>query len=149
MTTAFRVISWSRSRRVRCGTSVTVPGGCASSRTSARCGPAATAGWRRLGIGAVLEQGGGDGADRQGGHDQDGVPGDRGVEPDLGLVQPEVVLAELEVLLDGPPEPGGADQQAQAHGRALGDEAVVVRELAGPQVAADQQVMARGGGAGP
>src|ERR1035437_2987843 len=41
-----------------------------------------------LGVGAVAEQGGGDGADREGGHHQDGVPGDRGIQPDLGLVQP-------------------------------------------------------------
>jgi hypothetical protein len=45
-------------------------------------------GWRGcLGIGAVPQLGGGDGADRQGGHDQDDVPQDRGVEPDLALVQ--------------------------------------------------------------
>ena len=63
----------------------------------------------RLGISTVLEQGGGDGADRQRGHHQDGVPADRGVKPDLGLVQPEVVLAELEVLSGRPAQPGGAD----------------------------------------
>jgi len=35
--------------------------------------------WRwRLGAGAAAQQGGGDGADGQGGHDQHGVPGDRG-----------------------------------------------------------------------
>jgi hypothetical protein len=59
-------------------------------------------GWRRLiwpygfgclGIGAVAEQRGGDRADGQGGHDQHGVPGDRGVEPDLGLIEPEAALA--------------------------------------------------------
>ena len=63
-----------------------------------------------LGTGAVPEQGGGDGADCQGGHDQDGVPGDRGVQADLGLVQPEAVLAELEIFFNGPAQPGGADQ---------------------------------------
>ena len=53
--------------------------------------------WRRcLGIGAVAQLGGGDGADGQGDRDQHGVPGDRGVEADLGLIQPETVLAELE-----------------------------------------------------
>src|SRR4029450_10006959 len=58
--------------------------------------------WRWcLSAGAVAQEGGGDGADGQGGHDQHGVPGDRGVEADLGLVQPEAALAELEVLLDG------------------------------------------------
>jgi hypothetical protein len=49
-----------------------------------------------------LEHWGGDGADRQGGHDQHGVPDDRGVEADLGLVQPEAVFAELESLLRRP-----------------------------------------------
>jgi hypothetical protein len=47
---------------------------------------------RCLGVGAAAEQGGGDGVDGQGAHDQHGVPGDRGVEPDLGLVEPEAVL---------------------------------------------------------
>ena len=42
-----------------------------------------------------LQLGGGDGADRQGGHDQHGVARDRGVEPGLALVQAEAVLAEL------------------------------------------------------
>jgi hypothetical protein len=64
-------------------------------------------GWRRLlgmhrhgrlGAGPVLEVRGGDGADRQGGHDQDGVPQDRMVEADLRLIEAEPVLAELEVL---------------------------------------------------
>ena len=53
---------------------------------------------RRLGIGAVFQQGGGNGADRQGGHDQHDMTGDRGIEPDLALVQAEAVLAELEIL---------------------------------------------------
>ena len=46
-----------------------------------------------LGVGAAAEQGGGDGADGQGGHDQHGVPGDGGVEADLGLVSPVSALA--------------------------------------------------------
>ena len=49
------------------------------------------------------ELGGGDGADREGGHDQHGVPQDRGVGPGLALVQAEGVLAELEALLNRPP----------------------------------------------
>ena len=57
---------------------------------------------RCLGIGAVAEQGGGDGADRQGGHDQHGVAGDRGVEPGLALVQAEAVLPELEIFFSRP-----------------------------------------------
>ena len=35
-----------------------------------------------------------DGSDGQGGHHQHGVQGDGGVEPDLGFVQPEAVLAQ-------------------------------------------------------
>ena len=42
---------------------------------------------------------GGDDADGERGHDQHGVPGDRGMRPDLGLVEAEVVLAELKALL--------------------------------------------------
>jgi len=57
----------------------------------------------RLGVGAVFEAGGHDGADREGGHDQHGVPLYRGVQPGLALVQAEAVLAELEVLLSTPP----------------------------------------------
>jgi hypothetical protein len=49
--------------------------------------------WRWcLGAGAVAQEGGGDGADGQGGHDQHGVPGDRGVEADLGLAGPKQPL---------------------------------------------------------
>ena len=35
--------------------------------------------------------------------DEHGVAGDRVEEPDLGLVQPELALAELEFLLSRPP----------------------------------------------
>ena len=59
-------------------------------------------GWR-LGVGALPQRGGGDGADGQGRHDQHGVPGDRGVEPDLGLVEAEAVLAEAEFFFSQPP----------------------------------------------
>ena len=38
------------------------------------------------------------------------MAGDRGVEADLGLVQPETVLAELEIFLCRPAQPGGADR---------------------------------------
>ena len=58
---------------------------------------------RRPGISAVAQQGCGDGADGQGGHDQHGVPGDRGVEPGLALVQPEAALPRSEVLFNQPP----------------------------------------------
>jgi hypothetical protein len=50
-----------------------------------------------------MQQSGGDGADREGGAGQHGVAGDRVEEPDLGLVQPELPLAELEFLLSRPP----------------------------------------------
>ena len=56
----------------------------------------------RLGAGAAAEQGGGDGADGQGGHDQHGVPGDRGVEPCLALVEREAVLSGLEIFFSRP-----------------------------------------------
>ena len=59
-------------------------------------------GWRCLGAGAVAQQGGGDGAGGQGGHDQHGVAGDRGVEADLGLVEAEAVLAKLERFFNQP-----------------------------------------------
>ena len=52
----------------------------------------------RPGVGAVAQQGSGDGADGQGGHDQHGVAGDRMVEADLRLVEAEAVLAELEIF---------------------------------------------------
>ena len=44
------------------------------------------------GVGAAAQQGGGDDADGQGGHDQHGVPGDRGEQPDLGPIEPEAAL---------------------------------------------------------
>jgi hypothetical protein len=62
-------------------------------------------GRRGLGIGAVPELGGGDGADGQGGHDQHGVTLDRDIEAGLALVQAEAVLPEPEVLLDAPGAP--------------------------------------------
>ena len=104
---------------------------------------------RCLGIGAVLEQGGGDGADGQGGHDQHGVPGDRGVEPDLGLIEAEAVLAGPESFFHRPAQPGRADQPGQGQRLAFGHEAVVKGQLAGLEVAADQQVVLRGGGGQP
>lgn len=50
-------------------------------------------------VGVVAHSGGGDGADGQGRHDQHRVPGDRGIEADLGLVKAEAALAELEIFL--------------------------------------------------
>ena len=56
-----------------------------------------------LGTGAAAEQGGGDGADREGGHDQHDVAQDRGVEPRLALVQAEAVFPEFEIFFSRPP----------------------------------------------
>src|SRR5215470_17243899 len=73
--------------------------------------PVVWPGWRRCrGAGAASELGGGDRADRQGGHDQHGMAQDRGVEPRLALVQPEAVLAELEALLRWPAQSRCPDQ---------------------------------------
>ncbi len=66
--------------------------------------------FRCLGTGAVARQGGGHGADRQCGHYQHGVAGDRVIEADLGLVEAEAVLAEFEIFL-------GASQKAEAVSR--------------------------------
>jgi hypothetical protein len=63
-----------------------------------------------MGAGAAAEPGGGDGADGQGGRDQHGVPGDRGVGADLGLVEPGAVLSELGIFFGGPAQPGRADR---------------------------------------
>src|SRR6266851_6299216 len=77
------------------------------------------------------------------------MAGDRGVKADLGLVQPETVLAELEIFLYWPAQPGGADQPGQGEHLALGHVAVVEGQLTGREVAADQQVMPRGCGGQP
>jgi len=69
-----------------------------------------------LGIGAVFEQGGCDGADCEGGHDQHGVPGDRGVEPDLGLIQPEAVLAGPETFFYGQRSPAARISRVRVSG---------------------------------
>ena len=59
--------------------------------------------WGRcLGVGAVAHEGGGDGADGEGGHDEHGVAGDRGVEPGLALVEAEAVLAEFKIFFSRP-----------------------------------------------
>ena len=55
---------------------------------------------RCLGVGAVTQQRGGDGADGQGGHHQHGVAGDRGVQPGLALVEAEAVLEVGDTLQD-------------------------------------------------
>ena len=74
---------------------------------------------------------------------------DRGVEPGLALVQAEAVLPEPEILLHRPAQPCCPDQPRLGQQLALGHVAVVKGQLAGLQVAADQQVMARRGGGDP
>jgi hypothetical protein len=109
--------------------------------------------WERWGwcggAGAAAAQGGRDGTDGQGGHDQDGVPGDRGVEADLGLVEPETALPELEIFFGRPSQPGRADGPGRGGRLAFGQVAVVKGQLASGQAAADQQVVPRRGGAQP
>src|SRR6185437_13360316 len=70
-------------------------------------------------------------------------------EPDLGLIEPGVVLAELEALFDWPSEPGRGDQAFEGDGLAGGNVAVVMGALAGGQVTADQQPVPRAGGGDP
>ena len=106
-------------------------------------------GRRSLAVGAFPQLGGGDRADREGGHDQHEVPQDRGVEPGLALVQAEAALGELEALLDRPAQPGRPDQPGLGRHLPLGHEAVVKRQLTGLQVTADQQAAPRRGGAEP
>src|SRR5689334_11594149 len=65
---------------------------------------------RGLGAGAVPEQGGGDGADRQRGHDQHQVAGDRAVQACLALVEAEAVLAKFEIFFYWPSQSCGTDQ---------------------------------------
>ncbi len=106
--------------------------------------------WRRsLGIGSVPQLRGGHGADGQGGHDQHDVALDRAVQPGLALVQAKAVLPELEVFFCRPSQAGGPDQPRFRQRLAFGDMAVAKGQLAGLQVAAHQQVMARRGGSDP
>ena len=74
-----------------------------------RCGVRA-GGWRGLGAGAVPEHRGGDGADRESGHDQHDVPKDRGIETGLALVQAEAAFAQFEALLHRPAKSCCPDQ---------------------------------------
>lgn len=93
--------------------------------------------------------GGGDGADREGGHRQHDVTQERGVEPDLGVVEPEVVLAELEILFHRPAQtrdPHQGHQRDRATGR---DITVVICHLAADQVFTDEQVVVGADGADP
>src|SRR6266487_952244 len=106
---------------------------------------------RRCGAG-VPQAGGGNGADRQGGHDQCQVPHDRAVEADLGVVVAELVLPELVIFPGGPPAAADFNQDREAGRAAFGHEAPEEVDAGGvAQVAADQQVTAAvpGGDPGP
>ena len=61
--------------------------------------------------------GGGGGADGECGHGQHGVAQQSGVATDLGLVEPEVILAELEVLLHWPAQQATATRTASVVAR--------------------------------
>ena len=77
------------------------------------------------------------------------VPGDRGVQADLGLTEAEAVLAEFEIFFAGPAQPGCAARPGWRRRLAAGQVAVVKGELTGLEVAADQQVVPPGGGGQP
>jgi len=95
--------------------------------------------WRGEGVGAVVGVGGGGRADGEGGEDQDQVPVDGGVKAELGVVEPEMVLAELVVFLHGPAASGDGDQGGQGGGLAVGDVGVEVGQLGGfGEAAADE-----------
>jgi hypothetical protein len=66
---------------------------------------------------------------------------DRGIEADLGLVEPEAALAEPEIFLGRPAQPGGADQPGRRPCLPFGHVAVAVSQLTGGEMAADQQLM--------
>jgi hypothetical protein len=71
------------------------------------------------------------------------VADDRGVEPDLGLIQAEAVLPELEIFFYRPSQPGCPDQAGLGKQLSFWDVAVMKGQLASLEVAADEQVMAR------
>jgi hypothetical protein len=78
------------------------------------------------------------------------VPHDRRVEAGLGLVEAELVLAELVVFLHGPTAAAHRDQHTEGGRGVLGNEAEEVRRLGGlGEAAADQQEMVRAGGGQP
>ncbi len=55
------------------------------------------------GVGAAAQEGGSDDADGQGSDGQHGVPGDRGEQPDLGLIEPEAAFPRSEIFFNRPP----------------------------------------------
>ena len=110
---------------------------------SGRVGSGAGGRWRVAACAAVTAQ------TARGGHGQHGVAQQGGVAADLGVVESEVVLAELEILLARPTQAGHRDQGGQRDGPPGWDVAVVVGQLTGQVVAADEQEMLRAGGAHP
>ena len=82
------------SRRAISGTVSAIMPGSAGGGRPGRTGSGAGAPVPGLSRAAVIAQ-------MAAGHDQHGVPGDRGVEPDLGLVQPEAVLPASEFSFTG------------------------------------------------
>ena len=94
---------------------------------------------RGLRTGGGVPGGGDNGADGEGSHGQDSVPQDRDLQADLGFVQAEVVLPELEALLPRA-SAGSLRRPGRARRRAgVGHVAVHERQLAGLEVLADQQ----------
>jgi hypothetical protein len=65
---------------------------------------------------------------------------------DLRLAGPEAVLAEPGIFFGWPAQPCGADRPGRGCRLAFGQVTVAEGEIAGGQVAADQQVVPRGGG---
>jgi hypothetical protein len=59
---------------------------------------------------------GGDGQEGAGEHGEGDPPVPGGPAADLVLVQAGEAFAGLEILLDGPPEPGGLDQRGEGNG---------------------------------
>lgn len=71
------------------------------------------------------------GEDREGRGDEDGVSFDGLVEANLGMVESEIVLGELETFLDGPAESSGRDEAVEGGGFLGGGIAVVVGAFSG------------------
>lgn len=93
-------------------------------------------------------------ADPRACHGQDEVVHQGGVEPDLVVVQTELVFAKVKILFHGPAHARDRDrdrdQGARCDGIALGNVAVEVGLIGGAfEVSADEQVVPRAGGGAP
>jgi hypothetical protein len=71
----------------------------------------------------------GDRADRESGHGQHDVAQQGGVVADLGVVEPEVVFAELKIFFDWPAQARDPHQGHQRDRLPRRDIAVVIRHL--------------------